>query len=71
MCYRKSGRSDELDAGETRASKNRTAMAKLAAGETPPGLFGYKDGKLRRGGAAQADAAIVRLRSARDRKAGA
>jgi GNAT superfamily N-acetyltransferase len=45
MYYRVSGKPSGLETGETRTSWNRAEMAKLAAGETPPGLLGYKDGR--------------------------
>jgi GNAT superfamily N-acetyltransferase len=45
MYYRASGKPAELETGESRSSRRRSAIAKLAEGETPPGLLGYKDGK--------------------------
>ena len=45
MYYRVAGKAFDPKPGETRTSRNRAAMAKLAEGGTPPGLLGYKDGK--------------------------
>ncbi len=45
MYYRRSGKASDLGSGESQASRNRTAIAKLAEGEMPPGLLGYRDGK--------------------------
>lgn len=45
MYYRASGKPADLEPGESRTSMRRSAIAKLAEGETPPGLLGYKDGK--------------------------
>lgn len=45
MYYRKSGKGADHDAaGKPQASKNRAAIAALAAGDMPPGLLGYRDG---------------------------
>jgi GNAT superfamily N-acetyltransferase len=46
MYYRRSGKPTELKPGETRTARSRTAIAKLAESDTPPGLLGYKDGKV-------------------------
>ena len=45
MYYRVPGKPSDLKTGETRTSWNRAAIAKLAEGETPPGLLAYKDGR--------------------------
>jgi GNAT superfamily N-acetyltransferase len=45
MYYRRSGRSTDLGPGETQSSRSRAAIAKLAEGDIPPGLLGYREGK--------------------------
>jgi GNAT superfamily N-acetyltransferase len=46
MYYRSSGSPTDLKPGETRTSRSRAAIAKLAESDTPPGLLGYRDGKV-------------------------
>jgi GNAT superfamily N-acetyltransferase len=46
MYYRRSGEPNDLKAGEAPATRNRQAIAELAAGDTPPGLLGYQEGKV-------------------------
>ena len=45
MYYRRSGTASVSGPGETPATRNRAAIAELAASEMPPGLLGYRDGK--------------------------
>ncbi|HMW24035.1 MAG TPA: GNAT family N-acetyltransferase [Burkholderiaceae bacterium] len=45
MHYREAGKPPSLKAGETHASRNRAALARLANSEMPPGLLGYKNGR--------------------------
>jgi GNAT superfamily N-acetyltransferase len=44
MYYRRSGKPEDLDAGESRSEKNRADLLALAAKDPPPGLIGY-DGR--------------------------
>jgi GNAT superfamily N-acetyltransferase len=46
MYYRVSGKPTDLQPGETRTSRSKAAIAHLARCETPPGLLGYRDGKV-------------------------
>jgi len=42
MAYRRSGSSEQLSAGITRAQANRAALKALVDGGRPPGLIGYR-----------------------------
>lgn len=44
MYYRRSGKSADLQAGETQSTRNRSDLMALAASDQPPGLIGYQDG---------------------------
>lgn len=44
MYYRRSGKSADLQAGETQSARNRSDLMALAASDQPPGLIGYQDG---------------------------